>query len=502
MAKAYNTEAKVIETLRLAESLGINTMSGSINPIATNVLRKYREKHHGKIQWILCPFAPLEDGLAKFNEEVDRLMDWGCDAVYIWGVRSDQMVAEKRVDLIGKAVESVKARNVNCGVGGHRLDVVVECEKQKVPADFYIKTFHHSEYPSANLNYDSRWCDNPKEVIEVMQGVTKPWIAFKVMAAGGIPPASAFPFAYNHGADCVLAGMFDFEMAQDVRLAQDAIAKRNANALAGVVSPMESTAMTQAARGPAMLAQEAMGTVFAVTATHADADYAQQAIRAALDELAWLEDRLSRFRPASDIGQLNRLRPGQSLTVAPETLACLQTALEIEEATQAAFDIGYASATSTRPRIALDQAASSVHVLAAGVQLDLGAIGKGFALDRMAAVLAEWDLDGIMLWASTSTVFARGKLPHVPSASVRIGPESARRSVLLDGAAMSASGTSVQGFHIIDPRSRRPARHRTRCWAKAPTAAEADALSTAFMVMTDAETAAYCQRHPHVSAYF
>ena len=130
--------------------------------------------------------------------------------------------------------------------------------------------------------------------------------------------------------------------------------------------------MTQATRH-VMLAQEAMGTVFAVTATHADPLYAQQAIRAALEELAWLEDRLSRFRPWSDIGQLNRLPPGQSLTVAPETLACLQTALEIEEATEGAFDIGYASPPSAGPRIALDPANSSVHVLTAGVQLDLGA---------------------------------------------------------------------------------------------------------------------------------
>jgi len=225
LAKAYNTEAKVIETLRLAESLGINTMSGSINPTCTNVLRKYRERHHGKIQWIICPYAPLEDGLAKFNEEVDKLMDWGCDAVYIWGVRSDELVASKRVDLIGKAVEAVKAHGVSCGVGGHKMEVVVECEKQKVPADFYIKTLHHHDYPSAKLNFDSLWCENPQELIEFMQGVTKPWLAFKVMAAGAIQPASAFPFSYNNGADCVLAGMFDFEMAQDVRLAQEAIAQ-------------------------------------------------------------------------------------------------------------------------------------------------------------------------------------------------------------------------------------------------------------------------------------
>ena len=86
--------------------------------------------------------------------------------------------------------------------------------------------------------------------------------------------------------------------------------------------------------------------------------------------------------------------------------------------------------------------------------------------------------------------------------SVWIGPEAARRAVSLDNAALSTSGTSVQGFHIIDPRSGRPATHRTRCWAKAPTAAEADALSTAFMVMADAEVAAYCRTHPDVSAYF
>jgi hypothetical protein len=224
LAAHYNTEAKVIETLKLAESLGVNTMSGSINPTTTTVLRKYREKHGGKIQWILCPYAPLEDGLAKFNEEVERLMDWGCDAVYIWGVRADGL-AGSRVDLIGKAVEAVKAHGVPCGVGGHITNVVVQCEKHKVPADFYIKTFHHHDYPSAKLGYDSSWCDNPQGLIEVMRGVEKPWIAFKTMAAGAITPESAFPFCYNGGADFVLAGMFDFDLAHDVGVAKEAIAK-------------------------------------------------------------------------------------------------------------------------------------------------------------------------------------------------------------------------------------------------------------------------------------
>ena len=57
-----------------------------------------------------------------------------------------------------------------------------------------------------------------------MKGIAKPWIAFKVMAAGAIPPASAFKYAYENGADFVLAGMFDFEIEEDVKLAREALA--------------------------------------------------------------------------------------------------------------------------------------------------------------------------------------------------------------------------------------------------------------------------------------
>ncbi len=228
LAKHYNTEERAIETLRLAESMGINTMSGSINQTSMKPLRKYREKLNGKIQWIICPYAPLEEGLAKFNAEVEKLLDWGCDAIYIWGARGDQYARAGRVDLIGKAVEAVKAYGVPCGVCGHLLEVVVECEKQKVPADFYIKTLHHHNYPSMVMDkkspWYSCWCKKSDELIEFMQGVEKPWIAFKVMAAGAIPPEDAFPYAFNAGADCILAGMFDFQIAHDVKLAKNAVA--------------------------------------------------------------------------------------------------------------------------------------------------------------------------------------------------------------------------------------------------------------------------------------
>ena len=57
-----------------------------------------------------------------------------------------------------------------------------------------------------------------------MSKVTKPWIAFKIMAAGAIPPSSAFGWAFNNGADHILVGMFDFEIAQDVEIGNKALA--------------------------------------------------------------------------------------------------------------------------------------------------------------------------------------------------------------------------------------------------------------------------------------
>ena len=87
------------------------------------------------------------------------------------------------------------------GVGGHSLLVPMACEKAKIPCDFYVKTFHSDDYPSAIPKpdrkewfqskgyYDNMWCINPEETAEFMAKVTKPWIAFKVLAAGNPAPA-------------------------------------------------------------------------------------------------------------------------------------------------------------------------------------------------------------------------------------------------------------------------------------------------------------------------
>jgi hypothetical protein len=222
LAQHYNTDEKILETMATAEANGINTLSIHNPPHAMQLLKRYR-KEGGKIQYIICPTAPVEPGMAKYTEEVLQLVDLGADAIYLWGVRADALTSAKQIDLIGKAVDVAKAQGVPSGVGGHELDVVVACEKNKIPADFYIKTLHHHNYPSAKLNYDSMWCKNPEETIEFMKTVEKPWIAFKTMAAGAIAPRDAMQYVFQNGADFALLGMFDYEIAEDVKIAKEVL---------------------------------------------------------------------------------------------------------------------------------------------------------------------------------------------------------------------------------------------------------------------------------------
>jgi len=226
----YNTEEKIHETMALAEAHGINTLSIHNPPGIVSRLMRYRYRYGGKMQWIICPTAPVEPGMKAYTEQVKDLVDNGTEAIYLWGVHSDRLIAEGKVDLIRQAVEIAKDHGVPSGVGAHDLRVVVACEKHGIANDFYIKTFHHHNYPTGPKPHELKnpyqeipgyWCKDPDETIEVMKNVTKPWIAFKVMAAGAIPPKDAFRYVLENGADHMLAGMFDFEIAEDVMILKD-----------------------------------------------------------------------------------------------------------------------------------------------------------------------------------------------------------------------------------------------------------------------------------------
>ncbi len=236
LAKHYNTVDKILETMAIAEANGVNTLVIHTAPGVMEFLQKYRNDHNGNIQWIICPTANIDDSMNDYRKQVQQIVEMGVDAIYLWGVRADQLASQGRIDLIEKAVQIAQEMGVPSGVGAHDLNVIQQCEKHGVDADFYVKTLHHHDYPTAPKPEEltkiyseipGYWCNKPEEVISFMNGVSKPFIAYKVMAAGAIPPENAFQYAFDKGADFVLAGMFDFEIAENVRTANSVLKKVN-----------------------------------------------------------------------------------------------------------------------------------------------------------------------------------------------------------------------------------------------------------------------------------
>jgi thiamine biosynthesis lipoprotein len=269
-----------------------------------------------------------------------------------------------------------------------------------------------------------------------------------------------------------------------------------------------------------IFAHEAMATIFEAVVAGRDEAYARQAARAAFDEVDRIERLFSRFDPSSEISRLSRLRPGEAMRAGCETFDVLAAAAGLQTETTGAFDVNYR--TGGKPVRLLDLIALrrlpdgfEIERLPAPprrkfrpLDLDLGAIGKGSAIDAALAVCREWDVENILFHSGTSTVAARGTAPGRsgrrrgwPVAVATTWAETGTpREILLKDLALSGSGTEVKGEHIVDPRTGRPARGHAAAWAAHASAAVSDALSTAFMVMKTEEVEAFCARRPDVWA--
>jgi len=272
---------------------------------------------------------------------------------------------------------------------------------------------------------------------------------------------------------------------------------------------------------------QAMATIFEIFIIHDDEDYAQQAAHEAFQRLDQLEQDLSRFIENSDISRINRSPVDLAVRVGLDTFECLKKSVNLAEMTSHGFDVTAGSVQGKfeiSNLLVLDEDRFEVYCLTQDTIIDLGGIGKGFAVDQMAAVLKEWEIESVLIHGGTSTALAMNvppeengwpvtlsrstdqlsekiKQPIDTEAFGKLNQSSREILITLHLKYYSLSGSGVEkGFHIIDPRTGKQVKGRIAAWALAPDAATSDALSTAFMVMTSQEIHGLCDKHSGIGA--
>ncbi|MGH7971029.1 MAG: hypothetical protein ACREIC_20090 [Limisphaerales bacterium] len=230
LLKHYFTEDKIMETWRLCEQHGINTMiHHPADAEALALYEKYRSQG-GRIQY-LAQIGPGKDDL---KTDVKQAKDAGAVGVFLLGNLADAWTRDGDVQLIGELISIIKSHGLIAGVAAHELRTVAAVEKAGFAPDFYMKTLHDTNYWSKrrpdqtkevidNYATDNYWCIDPKQTVAYMSELRRPWIAYKVLAAGAIHPRAGFRFAFENGADFITVGMFDFQIPEDVTVVNEVL---------------------------------------------------------------------------------------------------------------------------------------------------------------------------------------------------------------------------------------------------------------------------------------
>lgn len=265
------------------------------------------------------------------------------------------------------------------------------------------------------------------------------------------------------------------------------------------------------------LARHAMATRFELVLPGTNETALRAAGQEALAEIDRIENQLSLYRPGSEIAQLNARAAHEAVQVSPEVFALLQHATLLSSETEGTFDItiaplvrcwGFMGDSGKLPtaeeitnartfigmdKVRLDSATRTVRFTKPGVLLDLGAIGKGYAIDRCVDILREAGVTSALLHGGTSTAYALGHPPDLEYWRFAIEPRTtgqpSHHEFQLCDESVSVSAIWGRAFetdgkrfgHVIDPRTGQPVETAVLAAVILPSATETDALSTALL---------------------
>jgi len=278
----------------------------------------------------------------------------------------------------------------------------------------------------------------------------------------------------------------------------------------------------------------AMGTVFTVVAYGTDRDYLAEVASEVFDEVEQLDAQMSNYQPTSEISRINREAARAPVLVEPRLFQLIQDSVRTSAETGGAFDItvgplmktwGFfrgrgrlpapAEMAATLKRIGyrnlkLDAAERTIRFQQAGMEIDLGGVAKGYAVDQAVEILRSRGIQSALVSSGTSSVYALGSPPGERGWQITVrSPYDARKVadiIRLQNFSLSISGDYEKFFridgklycHIMDPRSGRPVENMLATVALAARATETDALSTAFFAMGEEGSRKYLAAHPNL----
>jgi thiamine biosynthesis lipoprotein len=281
-----------------------------------------------------------------------------------------------------------------------------------------------------------------------------------------------------------------------------------------------------------------MGTSFEVYLYAPNRERAAELFEAAFDEIERVEAALSNYRSSSELSRINASAADAPVVTDPEVFALLERAFSYSRKSDGAFDVtvgklmkawGFFRGAGRYPsseelarareqigwqRVRLDKHTRSVLFLARGIELDLGGIGKGYALDCVARVLREAGVTTALISSGSSSIYAIGAPPGKAGWAVRVSDPLDRTRMLstisLKDQSLSTSGSYEKFFqlngrtycHLMDPRTGRPVEGMLQTSVIAPEATDSDALSTAVFVMGPERSARLLNNITGASAIF
>ena len=262
------------------------------------------------------------------------------------------------------------------------------------------------------------------------------------------------------------------------------------------LATLDSTAQNAAATLMRLhvFSDEIMDAVFSFRfdATASEAERLRAVAEEMFSEIHRLETLFSRFIEDSDVSQINRLSRGESVIIAAETFRCLALAEEATQQTKGYFDVAYRSSScgssscnGTERPFSLLTKPHRVRSEVDSLHIDLGGIGKGFALDYVAPIPLSYGYSRALLCADSSTMLALDPPENMPYWEVSVDLDDTPHRFELNNTAISCSGTAFRGDHIFDVKRQTWGTRLKRCYLFAPSAALADALSTAGLLCDD-----------------